>query len=190
MTTLIRLHAIMSRAEQMKFPELVETVEERRPADSCSREQQDIIYEAALTLREIAPLDDRYVALAKNAYDELVKERNQPALSDEIVRLGLSEVPSLDQIIITDIGGRIAKTFSCSEPRPQTVIVPFCGAEYDTLQKKLKQELLANEINELIPKIYTVKNIIVDTEGDLITREALGWQRPVGEVRVEFGVRQ
>jgi len=126
-------------------------------------------------------------SLVSKAYDTLVREHSS---LDGEVRGSFRQVPTTDELMLNTFCLEVLEEFLATSPRPKTVILPVCGAEYGLLLENKNKVKAHTTLSMLLPEKYIIRDLKIEKDSDALSRQYLGWQRPVGEVRVEFGVRE
>ncbi len=146
-------------------------------------------------------------ALASKAYDTLLREREPPTLEDEVKRLGIhctiriddsfefrfrpeDDALNVDDLLIDNLGRTICDMFNPISRKPRRIVIPLIGVNYGALLNTKGKERLTEVLTTNTRKPYAVQKVTVELDTDELAKQYAGWQRPIGEVRVEFGMRE
>ena len=131
-------------------------------------------------------------ALARKAYDTLLKGREeQSEISEKVVNIDamVSEL-NLDMVITKYIGSIIVEQFVNTTPKPRKIILPVSQTQYSSILRTTEYHGLTSIINLTTPEPYNSKKVELELYDDQQRKKQFGFNNPVGEVRVEFGVRE
>ena len=165
----------------------------------------------AIDYMETSLIGEAY-ALASKAYDTLLRERTttpQQELSDEVKRIGLHcigkideswewrirpddslSIFNIDNVLIDTLGKTICTMFNSPSRKPRLIVAPLIGVNYGALLNKKGKERLENVLTTGIPKQYVIQDCTIELDTEALAKKYDAYQRPIGEVRVEFGVKE